>query len=235
MPDLWTAFGIVLALVALAATMITIPNLNTWEPRIARVCFVAATLVFLGKLIEFGVVSDSRIKLVLVGAGGAVAAIGLTICLGWVTERTRPLPPAITPSAPPQSSSTSKPLVVAPAQIDPMEPSEAGKVFANRPLSYFMNILAVENGLQAKAIIQPYFGTLVSFAGIIQINNINEASGLFISVGIAVDGGFVICRFSTQFRDLLARIQPSEKMEITGTLSEIVGSVPVFTACHQKQ
>ena len=104
-PDIWTASGLVLALVGVGAAMISVPGAERWEFLIARACFICAALIFLGKLAVWGMADLNPYRLGAVAAGGAVLALALTVSLQWITAKQQRLVVA--------NSTTSQPSVAA--------------------------------------------------------------------------------------------------------------------------
>lgn len=95
-PDLWTVAALVLALIGIAATMTSVPGPGHWEFGIARLCFVAAALLFLGKATVWGAADLTLIRVAIVGLIGAALAVGLAFGVQWVNKKQNVTKPAET-------------------------------------------------------------------------------------------------------------------------------------------
>jgi len=104
LPDIWTLSGIALALIAIGPAMTSVPSPSHREFWISRICFIAASVLFLGKVVTWGAEDLTPHRIAIVAIAGAAIAIGLTFALHWVGKKE-----AATQSAPaPPLASSSK-------------------------------------------------------------------------------------------------------------------------------
>jgi hypothetical protein len=113
LPDIWTLFGLILALIGLAAAMTSVPGPGHWEFRIARFCFIGATLLFLTKLGMWGAVDLTLFRIGIVAGCGALIAIGLAYAFQWIASKERNTTASATLSSvvtAPEATAASRPL-----------------------------------------------------------------------------------------------------------------------------
>ena len=87
LPDIWTLSGLVMALLAIALAMTSVPSPSHLEFRISRICFVAAAILFLIKLVLWGAEDLTRTRLIAVAIMGATIAVALAYALQWVSKK----------------------------------------------------------------------------------------------------------------------------------------------------
>lgn len=84
---MWTALGLVLALIGVGAAMINVPGPGHWEFRISRLCFIGAAVLFLGKVAVWGMEDISLQRMGIVAIAGAAIVVGLALSPHWVKTK----------------------------------------------------------------------------------------------------------------------------------------------------
>ncbi len=118
-----------------------------------------------------------------------------------------------------------------------IDDSEIGKEFTDKALDYFNNIRKQENPVQADAMLQPYYGLMIRFDGVLDNLNIT-ATDEFYGVGINFKGGFInggmllICRYPLKYKNYIARLSANQPMSGIGTIGKL-GSISLeLNGCH---
>ena len=104
------------------------------------------------------------------------------------------------------------------------------KVPSGKPLSYFLEILRTNNGIQSSNILRPYKNTLVSYTGKVVTITPNPKT---IYVGIATQQGVpIFCQYPISYNDLLARLDSGSTISGVGTIDGISSQTLVLDDCH---
>jgi hypothetical protein len=128
LPDIWTAGGLVLALIGIGAAMTSVPGPSHWEFRVARICFGAAALLFLVKTAMWGAEELTPIRIILVALAGAAISVGFAFGIQWVNSKQA----ALTTSSPDRTAQPSADLEI---RFKPASPYEVSEISRGHGLS----------------------------------------------------------------------------------------------------